>query len=66
MRVVLDAEACEANGLCEAIAPEVFELDDDDRLRILRTSVDGPGLEDVERAVASCPRAALRLEAAPD
>lgn len=66
MRIVLDEEACEANGLCEAIAPEVFELDDDDRLRIIRTSVGGSGLEDVERAVASCPRAALRLEAAGD
>ncbi|GAB3245436.1 ferredoxin [Alteromonas gracilis] len=63
MRIVLDALACEANGLCEAIAPDHFELDDDDRLLVRRTTVAGPEAADVERAVASCPRAALRLEA---
>lgn len=63
MRVTLDAEACEANGLCEAIAPDHFELDDEDRLAVRRTTVEEGELQDVERAVASCPRAALRLEA---
>lgn len=65
MRIVLDEEACEGNGLCEAIAPDVFELDDDDRLLIRRTTLSQGELEDVERAVASCPRAALRLEPDP-
>ena len=32
MRVVVDWDLCESNGLCMAAAPEVFQLQDDDTL----------------------------------
>jgi ferredoxin len=35
MRVVVDFEVCESNAVCMAIAPEVFEVRDDDFLYIL-------------------------------
>ena len=40
MRVVVDRDLCESNGLCMAAAPEVFELQDDDTLLILAETPD--------------------------
>jgi len=53
---------CEANGVCVSLAPEVFELQADDKLHVLLTA---PGEElsaVVEEAVAGCPRAAVRID----
>ena len=61
MKVVVDPDSCEANAVCVGIIPEVFDLDDDDNLHILRAEVT-PDIEDrVRQAVASCPKAALKL-----
>ncbi|MDP7723574.1 ferredoxin [Mycobacterium sp. TY814] len=61
MRVIVDADMCEANGFCESIAPDIFELGDEDVVQI----ADGPVLPDreidVRAAVEQCPRAALRI-----
>lgn len=60
MKVVVDYESCEANGLCAGIAPEVFDLDEDDQLTLLTQP--GPELADRTRqAVRSCPKGALSL-----
>lgn len=60
MRIEVDHDLCEGNGVCESIAPEVFDLRDEGL--DLATS----GLADVdrftlERAVASCPQQALSI-----
>ena len=34
MKIKVDFDLCESNALCEAMAPEVFELDDDDYLQL--------------------------------
>lgn len=61
MKIVVDEERCEANGVCVRAAPEAFRVDDDDRLHLLVTDVT-PELRDrVERAVRDCPRGALSL-----
>ncbi len=62
MKITVDFDLCESNGLCEAMAPEVFELDDDDYLVVKTEETTPENLEDVRRAVAACPRAAIRLE----
>ena len=68
MKVRVDFDLCESNGLCEALAPEVFALDDDDYLQILQEDL-APGdlaLDGaVRRAVAACPRAAISLDESP-
>ena len=62
MKIKVDFDLCESNALCESLAPEVFELDDDDFLQ-LRTDETTPENEAaVRRAVAACPRAAISLE----
>jgi ferredoxin len=62
VRVEVDRDACEANAVCAGLVPEVFEVDDDERLNILVADVP-PGLADaVRHAVMSCPKAALRVE----
>lgn len=61
MKLSFDPDLCEANGICVGIAPDVFELDDDDQLRLLVTEVPADRVPDVEDAVAQCPKAALKL-----
>ena len=44
------------------MAPEVFELDDDDYLVVKAEETTPENVEAVRRAVAACPRAAITLE----
>ncbi|QIK76712.1 ferredoxin [Nocardioides piscis] len=66
MKVKVDFDLCESNAMCEALAPEVFELDDDDFLVVKKEEVGEADLEAVRRAVASCPRAAISLVDGPE
>jgi len=62
MKIKVDFDLCESNALCEAMAPEVFELDDDDYLVVKAEETTDENIADVKRAVAACPRAAITLE----
>jgi ferredoxin len=62
MRVAVDRDLCEANGVCAGLVPGVFDLDDEDYLHILRPEVPAGQADAVRQAVASCPKIALRLE----
>ncbi|MGH3361277.1 MAG: ferredoxin [Nocardioides sp.] len=62
MKVKVDFDLCESNALCEGIAPDVFELDDDDFLQLKTDEVTDENRSRVEQAVASCPRAAISIE----
>ncbi len=62
MKVVINFDLCEANGVCENICPEVFKVDDDDMLQIL---IEEPGSElrsKLEDSIRLCPRQAISLE----
>ena len=62
MRVVVDLNQCEANGLCMGVVPEVFDLTDDDELILLQEHPDESLRELVEEAVRQCPRQAISIE----
>ena len=62
MRITVDREVCEGVGMCESMAHEFFELDDDDVLRIVDDTPPAERRGEVAAAVASCPVQALRLE----
>lgn len=61
VRVVVDRGRCESNALCMAIAPEVFELRDDDVLYLLDESPPEELRSKVEQAVHACPKIALSI-----
>lgn len=63
MRVVVDSDRCQANGLCMDAAPEVFFMDDDDEVvRVRSAEVDPEHREAIDQAVVLCPVRALRAE----
>ena len=62
MRVVVDWDLCESNAVCMAVAPEVFEVDDDDNLNVLQQEPPEELRAKVEEAVRRCPKQALALE----
>jgi ferredoxin len=61
MRIILDPERCTGLGLCEAAAPDVFEVQPDGSLTILDETPAEEAREAVEDAILSCPTEALRL-----
>ena len=59
MRVIVDRDRCEGNAVCAGIAPDIFDLDDDD-YAVVKTDPILPGHERLaEQSIAECPRAAL-------
>lgn len=62
MKVVVDFDLCESNALCMSVAPEVFEVRDDDLLYVLDEHPPEELRSRVEEAVRLCPKAAITLE----
>ena len=61
MKITVDRVRCTGLGLCEAQAPDVFEIDDDGDLVVLADDVAPDRLEAVKAAVQACPTEALKL-----
>ena len=62
MRVVVEYESCDSNGLCMAAAPEVFEVRSDDFLYVLDDEPAPRLWASVEAAALACPKLAITLE----
>jgi ferredoxin len=60
-RVVVDRDRCVGSGACEALASDVFEVDDDGVLVVHREEPADEELPDVRDAVQACPIQALAL-----
>ena len=59
MRVEVDQDRCEGNAVFVGIAPDLFDLDDED-YAVIKADPVPEGQEDLaEQSVAECPRAAL-------
>lgn len=61
MRVVLDPTKCSSIGMCESVAPDVFEVGDDGALTLLEPEQPEERRALMQDAVASCPTGALSL-----
>jgi ferredoxin len=61
MELRVDRDLCEANAVCCGLAPDVFELDDDELLVIHQPDPAATDLERVRKAVERCPKNALEL-----
>jgi ferredoxin len=62
MKVNVNFDLGESNAICMGIAPEVFEVREDNFLYILDENPPEALRPQMEQAVASCPRAAITLE----
>lgn len=62
MRVVVDFDACQSNAMCQAAAPEVFEVRDDGFLYVLQEQPDEGLRAKVEEAARLCPTQAITVE----
>jgi ferredoxin len=61
MKVHVDMNLCQSHGECAFVAPEVFELGDDDVL-VWKEDVGEELREKVQQAVEACPMMAIRIE----
>lgn len=62
MKVELDLDKCQGYVCCVVAAPEVFDVDDDSGLAILKQEQPDDGLRDkVDKAIRDCPTNAIRL-----
>jgi ferredoxin len=60
-RVVVDFDLCESNARCMEVAPEVFEVRDDDFLYVLDETPPDVLRPKVDEAVRRCPKAAISV-----
>ena len=64
LRAHIDPEVCVATGMCEATAPDLFEVTDDGISRVLVDTVPPELADAARRAAADCPTRALRVDPA--
>jgi len=62
MKIRIDDYRCEGNAVCMKVCPEVFEVGDDDHVRLLMKAPGEDLRAKVEAAVRRCPRQALLIE----
>lgn len=61
MRIEVDRDKCEGLGMCEAMAHDYFEVDDDEVMAVLDDSPPESDRAQVFAAVQACPVLALTL-----
>jgi len=62
MKIVVDRHACEGNARCSEVAPEIFEVRDDDKAFVKLENPPANLTEKLKLAVKLCPRQAITLE----
>jgi ferredoxin len=62
MRIVVDTDQCTGHGICESLAPDVFEVGDDGIVHLLMDDLPADRRATFEAAVAECPTQSLTLE----
>ena len=62
MRVIVNMDLCESNALCQGVAPDIFEVDDDDNLIVLDETPEESARDRLLEAVRICPKQAISIE----
>ncbi|GAA2118477.1 ferredoxin [Actinomadura napierensis] len=61
MRIELDLGKCAGHGVCALEAPEIFDIDDESGLAVLRTERPEGREAAVNTAVRGCPERAITI-----
>lgn len=59
MRVTVQAELCGATATCVQICPSVFQMGDDERVRVIIDEPTGPAAALSAEAADACPTGAI-------
>ncbi|MEM9202530.1 MAG: ferredoxin [Actinomycetota bacterium] len=62
MKIVVDFDLCESNAVCMQMAPDIFEVRDDDFLYVLNETPDDGDRDRIEEAAQRCPKQAITIE----
>jgi ferredoxin len=61
MRIVVDYDLCESNAICMQVAPDIFEVRDDDFMYVLNETPPDEARARVNEAVQRCPKQAIKV-----
>ena len=61
MKIEVDRSRCSSIGICESIAPDIFEIGPAGALHILQAEVPEARRADLEQACQDCPTQALSI-----
>lgn len=61
MKVRVDRTKCSGIGLCEMVAPTVYQVGDDGQSHVLNDEASTEELQAIEEAIAGCPTGALSI-----
>lgn len=61
MKVIVDQDLCMGCGVCESIAPEIFELGDELHAKVILDPISEKYRLVVEEAIAECPELAIKI-----
>jgi ferredoxin len=59
--VDVDIDRCQGHGLCNAVAPEIYALDDDGYCTIGRVELPVDRLDHARRGAKNCPEMAITV-----
>jgi ferredoxin len=62
MKIVVDFDKCDSNGVCCGIAPDLFELDDQNFLVVKQEEPGEDQRATLEEAVRNCPTEAVSID----
>jgi len=60
-KVVVDFDRCESNAICMGVAPDIFEVRDDNFLYVLQEEPSDDRRAACEEAVRQCPTQAISI-----
>lgn len=60
-KICVDRDLCENLGICESLAPQLFEIDEAGLMVVKVEDPEGAAVRDAELAVDACPTQALTL-----
>jgi ferredoxin len=62
VHIEIDEDLCIGAGICESIAPDVFQVQEEKATLLLSTEITADNRDLMTQAVSRCPAAALRIE----